>query len=60
MRKLKLFSCFLLVSILIFSFSLPCFGEDTTYVWSNLSNKTAETSTETTTDTLNLESPSAI
>ncbi len=60
MQRLKLAISFFLVFIIIFSFSLPCFGEDTTYVWSNSSDKITETSAENTNDTLNLESPSAI
>lgn len=73
MRKIKLSISLLLIIALIFSFALPCFAEDTTYVWSSDStpvniNKIDNTITsnaeneekETSSNGLNLESPSAI
>lgn len=74
MHKLKLSISFLLLFAIIFSFALPCFAEETTYVWSSTSAPVSSTNTENTTnntiatnsnietnsDTLNLESASAI
>lgn len=37
MRKIKLSISFLLILTLIVSFTLPCFAEETTYVWSSIS-----------------------
>lgn len=37
MHKIKLSISFLLILALIFSFTLPCFAEETTYVWSSSS-----------------------
>lgn len=71
MRKIKLSISFLLFLTIIFSFALPCFAEETTYVWSSSSTQVNSTNTEnnaittnsdeeTSSDILNLESPSAI
>lgn len=71
MRKIKLSISFLLFLTIIFSFALPCFAEETTYVWSSNSTQVNSTNTEnnaittnsdeeTSSDILNLESPSAI
>lgn len=74
MHKLKLSISFLMIFTIIFSFTLPCFAEETTYVWSSSSTPVNSTNTEnsihntvvtnaneeTNSDTLNLESPSAI
>ena len=38
MRKIKLSISLLLILALIFSFALPCFAEETTYVWSSNSS----------------------
>lgn len=35
MRKIKLLTCFLLIATLVISFTIPCFAEETTYVWSS-------------------------
>lgn len=70
MNKLKLSISFFLIVILTFFFSVPCLAEETTYVWSSSStpvsleveavetNATSEE--ENNSNTLNLESPSAI
>lgn len=61
MHKLKLLISFLLLFTLILSLSYPCFAEETTYVWSSSNNTITTNSTEeTNSDVLNLESPSAI
>lgn len=74
MQKLKLLISYMIISIMIFSFSLPCFGNETTYVWSNDSKPLNQTNSNNTTNdaneinaiinntsnSLNLESPSAI
>lgn len=74
MHKLKLSISFLLLFIIVFTLTLPCFAEETSYVWSssstpvrssnteNMTNNTTATSSniETNSDTLNLESASAI
>lgn len=74
MHKLKLSISILLIFTIIFSFTLPCFAEETTYVWSSSSTPVSSTNTEnntndavttnsseeTNSDTLNLESSSAI
>ena len=67
MQKFK-FIILCLMIITTISFTLPSFCEETTYVWSNNSNSvkqnntTLSTSSESSSssDTLNLESPSAI
>lgn len=38
MRNFKLYISILLIVILTFSITLPCFAEETTYVWSSMSN----------------------
>ena len=53
MQKLKLLISILIVSIIIFSFSLPCFGNETTYVWSNDSKPLNQTSSNNTTNNTN-------
>ena len=35
MRKIKLSISLLLIMAILFSFTLPCFAEETTYVWSS-------------------------
>lgn len=74
MHKLKLSISFLLLFIIVFTLTLPCFAEQTSYVWSssstpinssnteNVTNNTIATNSniETNSDTLNLESASAI
>ena len=60
MKFFKLPICFCLVFIFTFSFILPCFAEDTTYVWSPTQNEIEESSSEVTENSLNLESASAI
>lgn len=68
MRFFKLFTCILLILIFSLYFTIPCFAEATTYVWSPIdTEKTKETSsdvsqteTDSTTNTLSLESGSAI
>lgn len=74
MHKLKLSISFLLLFIIVFTLTLPCFAEETSYVWSssstpinssnteNVTNNTIATNSniETNSDTLNLESASAI
>lgn len=37
MRKIKILISFLLILTLIVSYTLPCFAEETTYVWSSIS-----------------------
>lgn len=70
MNKFKLSISFFLIVILTFFFAVPCLAEETTYVWSSSStpvsseeeavetNATSEE--ENNSNTLNLESPSAI
>lgn len=61
MHKLQLLISFLLIFILVFSVTSPCFAEESIYVWS--SNSTPVNSInieESNPNTLNLESPSAI
>lgn len=61
MRCFKLFFCTILICILTFFVTFPCFADDSVYVWSNNSDNLVETSSETTEDNLlNLESESAI
>ncbi len=73
MQKFKLAISFFLFFTILFSFALPCFAEETTYVWSSSSNPVNSNHTENTnntiatnadketdSNTLNLESPSAI
>lgn len=85
MPKLKLFISFFLILILCISFTLPCFAEETSYVWSssstpvnanidesdthhtnanndetNRNSITSANETESSNNTLNLESASAI
>jgi D-alanyl-D-alanine carboxypeptidase (penicillin-binding protein 5/6) len=61
MHKIKLSISFLVIFSIIVSFTTPCFAEETTYVWSNISDAIATNSSEeTTSDILDLESPSAI
>ena len=65
MRFFKSFICLLLIfSFIFFTFSY-CFAEDTVYVWSSTSNtlnteNNSNTENPESTDTLNLESESAI
>ena len=65
MRFFKSFICLLLIfSFIFFTFS-SCFAEDTVYVWSSTSNtlnteNNSNTENSESTDTLNLESESAI
>lgn len=65
MYQLKLSISFLLIFVLIFSFSLPCFAEGSTYFWSSIdpvittsANTNADENNNT--NVLTLESPSAI
>ena len=60
MKFFKLPIRFCEVFIFTFSFILPCFAEDTTYVWSPTQNEIEESSSEVTENSLNLESASAI
>lgn len=68
MHKIKLSISFLLIFTILIAFTLPCFAEETTYVWSsnstpvNSTNNTIATnaSEETNSNNLNLESASAI
>lgn len=74
MHKIKLSISFLLIFAMILSLTLPCFAEDTSYVWSdsslpvystNTKNSNSNTITtnaniKTTSNDLNLESSSAI
>lgn len=68
MHKLKLSISFLLLFIIVFTLTLPCFAEETSYVWSSSSTPVNSSNTEnmtnnttaTNSDTLNLESASAI
>ena len=66
MRKLKQSTCLFIIIAIIFSLAIPCFAEDTTYVWSNHSENlehtiiTNSSEQEPTPNTLNLESASAI
>lgn len=67
MHKFKLWISGLLIFTVVISLLIPCFAEETTYVWStlptnanldtNVSNNSEEKSTS---NTLNLESESAI
>lgn len=56
----KKYISFLLSFIIFFSFSSPCFAEETTYVWSNASTQVTNATDEMDSNKLNLESPSAI
>ncbi len=38
MRQIKLYISFILIILLLISYSLPCFAEETAYVWSNAAN----------------------
>lgn len=60
MHKLKLPVSFFLTLILIFSFCLPCFAEPNTYIWSPETVTTNTNQGEAITNTLTLESGSAI
>ena len=63
MKNFKLSICLLLISFLTFYCILPCFAEDTTYVWSSdLGLQSIETASEINSDanSLALESASAI
>lgn len=62
MRNLKLLFCFFLIFIIIFSFTIPSFAEETSYVWSNSSENlnSTEVNTNVENNSLNLESTSAI
>ncbi len=60
MRNYKFSICFILILIITFSFTLPSFAENSTYVWSSNQNKIEETTSEVTENSLNLESGSAI
>lgn len=65
MHKIKLLVSLLLTFTIMFSFALSCFAEETMYVWSNSSTAVSSSVIESTTDetdsnSLNLESPSAI
>ncbi len=66
MNKLKLPIAFFLSLTLIFSLALPCFADDSTYVWSNNASaimtnaKESEKQEETNSNNLKLESASAI
>ena len=61
MHKIKLLISFLVTLVLIFSFTLPCFAEETTYVWSssstpvnnNNTGNNTNTNTNTSTNTSN-------
>lgn len=46
MHKLKLSISFLITFIIAFSFSIPCFAEETTYVWSSSSTPVFSNTTE--------------
>lgn len=74
MHKLKLLILFLFLFVIIFTLTMPCFAEETTYVWSSSSTPVSSTNTEnntnniistnsseeTNSNSLNLESASAI
>ena len=67
MRNFKLYICFLLILILNFYCVIPCFAEETSYVWSSNTNsindtdKLEETNSDVTeNNSLSLESGSAI
>jgi D-alanyl-D-alanine carboxypeptidase (penicillin-binding protein 5/6) len=62
-NKFKLSVSFLILFTIIFYWTLPCFAEETTYVWSSNSTTVNSDSTQDNTnnsDILNLESQSAI
>ncbi len=52
MQKIKLSISFFLSMLLIFSFTMPCFAEETTYVWSSTSTPVSATVTQNQTNTL--------
>ncbi len=62
MRFFKLFTCISLILIFSLCFTIPCFAEATTYVWSPLDNTTKETSSSISaeTNTTNLETNSEL
>ena len=69
MRLFKKYICFALSFIFVFSCIMPCFANDTLYVWSTMSKPVENNSVSTNADTsednslsnsLNLESASAI
>lgn len=66
MHKLKILITFLLLFTISFSLSMPCFAEETTYVWSSTDNTVVTNANqeskkeEMDSGTLNLESASAI
>lgn len=66
MHKLKILITFLLLFTISFSLSMPCFAEETTYVWSSTDNTVVTNANqeskkeEMDAGTLNLESASAI
>ena len=69
MKLFKKYICFALSFIFVFSYIMPCFANDTLYVWSTMSKPVDDESVSTNADTsednslsnsLNLESASAI
>ena len=69
MKLFKKYICFALSFIFVFSYIMPCFANDTLYVWSTMSKPIENNSVSTNADTsednslsnsLNLESASAI
>ena len=69
MKLFKKYICFVLSVIFVFSYIMPCFADDTLYVWSTMSKPVENNSVSTNADTsednslsnsLNLESASAI
>lgn len=69
MKLFKKYICFALSFIFVFSYIMPCFANDTLYVWSTMSKPVENNSVSTNADTsednslsnsLNLESASAI
>ena len=51
MYKIKLLISFLLIIAIVFSFTLPCFAEETTYVWSSESTPVNAQNTDKNTNT---------
>lgn len=64
MQQLKFLVSFLLILLITLSLAIPCFAEETTYVWSTTSTPVSTTATDSTenssSNTLNLESASCI
>ncbi len=64
MQQLKFLVSFLLILLITLSLAIPCFAEETTYVWSTTSTPVSTTAADSTenssSNTLNLESASCI